>query len=526
MDYIVHAFGTSTDWNPDNSYSSLTATSDALLSFQTPSTLALHVSSLSTPTFASSYTLSTLGQIDGSISYLYSSVALGHVPSGAPSIPLRYLTPGYRDIRLPIPIVPGEKRGLSKFLGEDGRKPILLHATLALPPPSVLTALYARRISPETLLSLSLYSKSAATPAVTSGPPPASVLVHVQHDTGRYSIEGLGSTDNALLGVRGLWNFGLTPAKAHVPRSIISTPQSESVEGPEGFTEFPPPGLSLPPLPDALTAYQNRLVSKPSLLSAGAEFYYSPFSHVIGLSTGLRFTTLAPHITPSEPAIPRQNPLKGKPLAGTSSSLLSTAGHTLLTPSNVSHSSFPYTMTLTLTPLTGSISSTYSVRPTPTLALSSEFDFNFYSWESRYVAGGELWRPQKRQNVNTTPAPSKSPSNTSQEAEKDPIQWARTLAADWLSPAERKLKQNRLDREEENVLKFRVDDGWNVKALWTGRVKSLLVEVGVSVNPVNHMSLGHASGSASKSGSTNASGPEVNIKRWTGNVGVSIAYST
>ncbi|KIX08626.1 uncharacterized protein Z518_03282 [Rhinocladiella mackenziei CBS 650.93] len=482
MDYVVHAFGTSTDWNPDNSYSSLTATSDALLSFQTPSTLALHVSSLSTPNFASSYTLSTLGQIDGSISYLYSTVPLRHIPSQTPSIPLKYLVRGYRDIRLPV--VLGEKKERIDQ-SEDPRKPTLLHATLALPPPSVLTALYVRRISPGTLLSLSLYSKSVTAPVLTSGPPPASGLAHIQHDTGQYSIEGLGSTDNALLGVRGLWNFGLSP-----PKGDDSLPaQTPSPEAVDGFTEFPS-GLPLPPRPDTMSAYHNRLASKPSLLSAGAEFYYSPFSHVIGLSTGLRFTTLAPHITPSEPP-PRST--SHRPLAGTSASLL--------TPSNVSHSSFPYTMTLTLTPLTGSISSTYSVRPTPTLALSSRFDFNFYSWESRYVVGGELWRHRSRR-------PDDSDSST------DSLSWARAKTQDWFSPAERALKDERIEREEENVLKFGVDDSWNFKALWTGRVKSLLVSAGVSVNPAaSHVPTVGDEGS-------------LDMKRWTGSVGVSIAYST
>jgi mitochondrial distribution and morphology protein 10 len=510
MDYIAQAFGTSTDWNPDNSYSSLTATSDALLSFETPSTLSLHVSSLSTPNFASSYTLSTLGQIDGSISYLYSSIPLGHIASEASSIPLRHLTRGYRDIRLPVSILPGEKKNIT-FLTEDGRKPILLHATMALPPPSVLTALYARRISPATQLSLSLYSKSIATPAVSSAPPPASVLAHLQHDTGQYSIEGLGSTDNALLGVRGLWNFGLAPPKPVESAPSLSTPPPEVVDGAESF---PPPGISLPSHLSAQTAYHNRLASKPSLLSAGAEFYYSPFSHVIGLSTGLRFTTLAPHITPSLDPPHDTNVLTGKPLAGTSASLLSTAGHSLLTPSNISHSSFPYTMTLTATPLTGSISSTYSVRPTPTLALSSRFDFNFYSWESRYVVGGELWRPQKQR-----------PSTSSDTETSDPVQWARELTKDWFSPAELALKQSRLERQGENVLKFRVDDGWNVKASWAGRVKSLLVEVGVSVNPISTASsLNKATGPNPPANMLDT--PGNGIKRWTGNVGVSIAYST
>lgn len=511
MDFIVHAFGSSTDWNPDNSYSSLTATSDALLSFQTPSTLALHVSSLSTPHFATSYTLSTLGQIDGSISYLYSTVPLEHIPSQTTSIPLKYLVRGYRDIRLPVRI--RENRQASKQQSENERKPTLLHATLALPPPSVLTALYARRITPDTLLSLSLYSKSVTSPVLSSGPPPASVLAHVQHDTGHYSIEGLGSTDNALLGVRGLWNFGLTTPETDGTK--VPIPKAEIVGD---FTDFPS-GLPLPPQLDAVSAYHNRLASKPSLLSAGAEFYYSPFSHVIGLSTGLRFTTLTPHITPYERlrrAAAPATPVSNKPLAGTSASLLSSAGHSLLTPSNVSHSTFPYTMTLTMTPLTGTISSTYSVRPTQYLALSSRFDFNFYSWESRYVVGGELWRPRRR---------GASDSETSEDA----ASWARAKAKDWFTPAEQALKAERVEREEENVLKFRVDDSWNVKALWTGRVKSLLISAGVGVSPVAR-NVGSASVAAAAAGFGSRSGGNADlgasVKRWTGSVGVSIAYST
>src|SRR5271155_3558378 len=148
MDYIVHSFGTSADWNHDNSYSSLTATADALLSFPTPSSLSLHVSSLGTAHFASAYTLSTLGKIDGSISYLYSSVDLAQTPSSTPNIPLRTLVRGYRDVKLPIAAPTGYGLALA-------HKPTLLHATLALPPPSTLTALYARQINPRTLISVS-----------------------------------------------------------------------------------------------------------------------------------------------------------------------------------------------------------------------------------------------------------------------------------------------------------------------------------------------------------------------------------
>ena len=482
MDYIVHAFGTSTGWNHDNSYSSLTATSDALLSFPTPSSLSLRVSSLSTPQFATSYTLSTLGQIDGSISYLYSSVPLGHVPSRTVSIPLRTLVRGYRDIKLPF-------IQLNSYDDPEARKPILLHGTLALPPPSNLTALYARRINSKTLLSLSLNSLSTSTPPTGSGPPPASVLGHIQYDTGRYSIEGLASSDSALLGVRGLWNFGLGPSKQSVDASAIDNGH-KTIEDVAGITS--PAEPSLP---------NERVVAKPSLLSAGAEAYYSPLSSVIGLSTGLRFTTLASHN--STPAV--ASTLSSKPLAGTSAALSSALG----APANVAHSSFPYTLTLTLTPLTGSLASTYSVRPTENLALSSRFGFNVYSWESEYVLGAEIWRRRRKRLAKTGTDP-------------DPLAWARDKAAEWLTDAQRALEREKVDRGEENVIKLRIDDGWNIRALWTGRVKQLLVSAGVSVAPASSTSYRYQV-SGPDGGAIAGGGME---KRWKGSVGIEVAYSS
>jgi len=489
MDYVVLAFGTSTDWNHDNSYSSLTATSDALLAFPIPSTLSLHVSSLSTPNFASSYTLSTLGQIDGSISYLYSTVPLDHIPSRSPSIPLGNLVTGYKDIKLPK--LSADSVANNNSTDREGRKPTLLHATLALPPPSTLTALYARRINSETLLSISLYSKSISTPT-NSGPPPASVLAHVQYDTGRYSVEGLGSTDHSLLGLRGLWNFGHGPRKLGEPPTLL---QQTALEASDDLTDLDIPDSIKPSPLDTMASHRAAFVSKPSLLSAGAEFYYSPTSHVIGLSTGLRFTTLAPHSTSPTCTSP------SKPLAGNSASLSSS----LLTPANIPHSSFPYTMTLTMTPLTGSLASTYSVKPTPNLALSSRFDFNVYSWESRYIIGVEVWR-RRRKRLSQSPE------------QDDPVAWARAKVADWFSDAEQALKTERVEREEENVVKLRVDDRWNFRALWTGRVKELLVSAGVSVSPGKERNSGSAM-------STVGSG-DVIRQQWTGSVGVEVAYST
>ncbi|KAK5948438.1 Mitochondrial distribution and morphology protein 10 [Knufia fluminis] len=495
MDYVIREFGTATDWNYDNSYSFLTATSDAILSFETPTSATLHVSSLSTANFATSYTLSTLGQLDGSLSYLYSNIPLGHVPSKSPRIPLKRIVEGYRDVPLPVRL-----EDVARAIPElkDGRKPTLLHATLALPPPSTLTALYGRRVRPDTLLSVYLNSTSVSTPA-TPGPPPASVLAHVQHDTGRYSVEGIASTDNALLGARGMWNFGLGQ-----PDLEYKTIGAVSELG--GNPDIPIP----PEMVDGLSAYYRRLSSKPSLLSAGAEFYYSPFSHVIGLSTGLRFTTLASHITPTDSAEVGSRP-GSKPLAGTSAALSSA----LLTPANVSQSSFPYTMTLTLNPIIGALASTYSVKPTSNLALSSRFDFNVYSWESQYTLGAEIWRGRGRKHK----AKKIDVKEGGTVLVSDELAWVKDHTADWFSADERLLKDERIDREQENVIKLRVDAGCNIGALWTRRVKSLLVSAGVSVSPVS-------SSTSMLRRDTGMLDPEGRRKRWTGKVGLSVAYST
>lgn len=421
--------------------------------------------------------------IDGSISYLYSTTSLQLIPSATPSIPLRSLVRGYRDINLPP--VPAK----SSTLLDGERKPTLLHATLGLPPPSVLTALYTRLINQRTLFGLSLHSKSTTSPSAGSSPPPASALAHIQYDTGRYRVEALGSTDSALLGLRGLWNFGF-PIPASAEQSQLTRSGGESGEGIGDL------------LASAESAIQRSAAgSKPSLLSAGAEVYYSPLSSIIGLSAGLRFTTLPPVIP-----LATSSSTISKPLAGTPAALTGAAANSL---SSTSASSFPYTMTLTVTPLTGSLASTYSIKPTRNLALSSRFGFNVYSWESEYVLGAEIWRQHHKPRSTTTSS--------------DGLDWARDKAAQWLDDAEKLLLRQRRDEEEkpeESVIRLRVDDNWNIRALWTGRVKELLLSAGVNLSPSSTSSYRYQMAGSGASGS--GTGLE---KRWKGSIGLEVAYS-
>lgn len=468
MDYIQLAFAEGTNWNRDNSYSSLTATAQSLLDFTTPERLRVHLSSLSTPHFATSYTLGTVGLIDGSVSYLYSTLPFDNLPSRSALIPLRKLTPGYRQVQRPV--APTQNWAWNSILdgvgdfspAKDGgndtstrQKATLLHATLHLPPPTTLNALFLRRISPTMQLALAVCSTRG--PPLSKSAPQASLLTQLSHDTGKYSNEYLFSTDNALFGWRGLWNFG----------------------------------------PDPRTASKDDTSpSQLSLLSAGAEAYYSPISSLIGMSTGLRFSTLpAPETAcQSSPSTSIQSSTNGTPI-----------------------STFPYTLTLTLTPLTGSLSTSYSIRASPNLSFSSRFGFNVYSWESEMVAGCELWR---------------KPSRSIPDPEDDGLEWARRkmrennpafppVPSD-ANPAP--LKELQKDEEEEasdSVLKIRVDQSWNVRLLWEGRVKELLVSAGVGLGP-SSFSPAYGPGGGAQSAGGGASGA---ASYWR-SVGVSVSYSS
>ena len=463
----------------------------------------MHLSSLSTPQFATSYTLGTVGMIDGSISYLFSTLPLDATPSQSNLIPLRLLVPGYRQIFAPTPASPPlqawKPQEETQLVDIDGltddekakrRKAMLLHATLHLPPPTTLTALFLRRLSPTTQLTLALSSSQAPSPYKSV--PQASILTQLSYDTGKYSSEFIFSTDNALLGLRGLWNFGSIPHKSDKVPSVQCT--------------------------------------QSSLVSAGGEFYYSPVSRVVGLSTGIRFTTLPP------PPPPPTNP--------------SAPGAVGVNGTSPAISTFPYTLTLTLTPLTGSLSTTYSLLASPNLAFSSRFGFNVYSWESEMVAGCEIWRRSSKH------ASSHDHHHRTRPGAPDNLEWARRkmglapghghvhvhdsaavvpLSGDSSSPHYHPAQAEEASAEQntDSVLKLRVDQSWNIRLLWEGRVKHLLVSAGVGLGPCARSSIhggsGSASGASGASAGASGAGGETSGGRsgygWTG-VGVSIGYSS
>ncbi|TVY38689.1 Mitochondrial distribution and morphology protein [Lachnellula subtilissima] len=265
MDYVQHSFYKASHWNSENSYSQLTATARELLEFDTPRGLRLNLSSLSSPNFATSYALGSVGLVDGALSYLYTSLPLFPV-SQSGDIDLHDVIRGYRQIQ-------ELRKQEESWMWEEwqGGKRIdkrntLFYGRLYLPQ-STLEALYLRRLSPTQQLKLSAVSDSRLKNGGT-------ILALHQYDTGKYSTETLYSTDGGLVGVRGLYNFGPDPRKG-----IIEPPRTE-----------------------------DRFYGR---FSAGAEMYYGALNKSGGVSFGGRFATLPAHKGVPLTATLTLNPLMG-----------------------------------------------------------------------------------------------------------------------------------------------------------------------------------------------------------------------
>ena len=261
-------------------------------------------------------------------------------------------------------------------------------------PRTTLEALYLRRISPKTQLKISCVSDSRL-------PNGGTILAHLQHDAAKHSTEYIYSTDSALFGVRGLYNFGPSPSTTHAlsessADSTVSTTNDATVIA-AAQTHGQPQGR----------------------FSAGGEIYYGLLNKSGGISTGLRFATLP------------------------------------------SYTGFPYTMTLTLNPLMGNLSSTYSVLASPILTLSSRFDFNVYSYESELQMGTELWRRKAK------------------PLEED-LNWARLKMGQKILVT----RSHNLDDQNDmaGCLKARIDQRGGLGLLWEGRVKELLYSCGATVD--------------------------------------------
>ncbi|OTB00125.1 hypothetical protein M426DRAFT_324536 [Hypoxylon sp. CI-4A] len=454
MDYIQSAFYSATGWNRDNSYSSLNATSDALLNFPTPRGLRLTLSSLATPQFATSYQLGTVGIVDGSISYLYSTVPLNDAIAQSEKIPLPDLLRSYR----PLAELPRRAEETEGGLIKDG----LGYGRLYLPA-SMLEALVVRRVSPALQLQLSAVSSRQLRNGGT-------LLGMAQYDKGQYAVEGLASSDGGLLGVRGLYNFGGDVGHLNTPAQLVT---SNGNGGSNGERE--------------------RIFGR---FSTGAELYYGTLNKSGGMSFGVRFATLPTHTGTPLTATMTINPLMGNiswsyaVMAGNNCSLASRMDF------NVYSYESDWAVGMELWRKRGAwsmsrewddeLEETPPVLPpppavaTPTPELASERSFQEKI---------EWTRHDPLPNVDTTEVlPPPKPPIQSKKKERSfeaKMEWRLDdPEVDSVAIPETKEanETNEGDDEYSGVLKARLDQHLRVGLLWEGRVKSLLFSLGSSVD--------------------------------------------
>ncbi|KAF8528984.1 mitochondrial distribution and morphology protein 10 [Hysterangium stoloniferum] len=159
-------------------------------------------------------------------------------------------------------------------------------------------------------------------------------------------------------------------------------------------------------------------------LSAGAEIYFSAKEKSAGVSTGIRFTTL-PDATPPSAAIGRHEPRPSQP---------------------------PSTITAIFNPMMGHISTAYAARVSRDLSVCSRFDFNIYSYESEWAMGAEWWVRRSLGGAAIQPFVGKSDASGGQNAKDDGIQ---------------------------GVVKARISTNTDISLMWEGRLRNLLVSLGV-----------------------------------------------
>ncbi|KAL6885231.1 hypothetical protein HDV57DRAFT_492425 [Trichoderma longibrachiatum] len=275
MDYVHSAFYEATGWRRDNSYAALNSTTDALLNFRTPRGLRLTLSALASPNFATSYQLGSVGVVDGSISYLFSSVPLRLLLTPqSENVPLPDLLRSYRPL---TPVARRDDPSLRRPDDEDKTNESLLYGRLYLPR-SQLEALLVRRLSPALQAQFSAVSGQHLRDGGTA-------LGLLQYDVGRYALEGLASTDGGLLGFRGVYNFGGDlSSKKH---TAASTAENGNGGG---------------------NGDKERIYGR---FSTGGEIYYGTLNKSGGISIGARFATLPDHKGTPLSATLTLNPLMG-----------------------------------------------------------------------------------------------------------------------------------------------------------------------------------------------------------------------
>lgn len=392
VSHVLRKYYAQTDWNPFNSYLHLTSSSHAVLDFAIPTGLSLSISASPSPPFFTTYRLRALPTLSGALGYIYASVEDDDgyskgINIGGSSKDIRFKQVVDRFRILNTPWRPTGKEEVFQAGKRVDRRDYMLYGCLHVPSSRV-DALYTTRLSPTWQLLMTAIStppRSSTRPSahphgitekasdasigttasqansVGTLPPGATNLqINLQNDTGHWFTEYSYSVDDGLLGLRVLHNLGQIGRQNETSSSAITSEdggrKEKRVDEESTLESVVGGGL------------QGRF-------SVGAELFFSPLEKSAGLSTGMRFTTLPENVPSLAPSLTNQ----ASPTSG------------LMHDWQNQPSQPPTTITATLNPMMGHLSTAYAARMTRDIVACSRFDFNVYSYDSDLTLGAEYW---------------------------------------------------------------------------------------------------------------------------------------
>ncbi|GAV55427.1 hypothetical protein ZYGR_0AV00580 [Zygosaccharomyces rouxii] len=196
MDYVQRQFEKSTDWNYDNSYANILASSKNILDFPVPNQFKFQLSNKSTPHTFNTMEVFSRKMFNGSMTYLYTDAEnMDKLVHDSNSISLQDVTETYRYVQPYYTHKPS-------FNG-DNHVRSLYYGKMSYPSPN-LEAMLIKRLNESTQLTLQCVSSFNGFNILTG---------YWQRDTGKNRHEVIMSTNDLLCGYRYLHNFLGAPSK-------------------------------------------------------------------------------------------------------------------------------------------------------------------------------------------------------------------------------------------------------------------------------------------------------------------------
>ncbi|KAI9598024.1 hypothetical protein BDF19DRAFT_382944 [Syncephalis fuscata] len=274
MDYCLRCYLRETGWNSHNQYSNLRAPARAILDFNIPHGLSFHAGRAPSDWLKSAHSFQPLPRMTGSIGYMYTSKRLSADPQHV--MGLTEVAEGFQTINsldnslgksltMTAPTI--DKASLAETIQWSGDPDFFLYGRMFFPT-GVLEAMMARRTTISTQYVLTGLSSSDPRD-------PIQLTMQWWHDRGPWCTEVSYSTDDSMIGLRGLYNFKWPnlPSKAN---HLFST--GDHING------------------NSTSGNNSNSNSNDGIWSAGAEVYYSAKEKSGGVSTGLRYRATQPFI--------------------------------------------------------------------------------------------------------------------------------------------------------------------------------------------------------------------------------------